>query len=168
MKKKTKIVLVTIIFFIALFCGMNIVNADDSIGIMKVYKLKINLLNLDTSDYTIELIDNISDRIYETQDGNETGEHNFAIATDMDESHLRHYGIKIKFKNGDVKNFDSINVDKLIDVDDDKTDSSYSYEYNLRVKLLPKWAIITFIVIVVVAALALGIIALKKHKRRIK
>ena len=168
MKKKTSIFLVAIIFFITLFCGMNIDNDDDAIGIMKVYKLKINLLNLDTTDYTIELIDKISDRIYETQEGIESGVHNFAIATDLDEHHLVNYGIKVKFNDGNVKNFDSIKVDKLIDVDDDRTDSSYSYEYNLRMRILPKWLVVVFIVIVVIAALAAGIVALKKHKKRIR
>lgn len=167
MKKKRSIFLIGIIFFIILFSIINVVNADETIGIMKVYKLKINLLNLDTSNYTIELIDNISDRIYETQEGNETGEHNFAIATDMDESHLRHYGVNVKLENGDIKSFNSIKVDKLIDVDDDKTDSSYSYEYNLRMKILPNWLVIVLVVIAVVAVLVAGIIALKKHKRRI-
>ena len=57
---------------------------------------------------------------------------------------------------------------KLIDIDDDKTDSTYSYEYNLRVKLIPNWLIITFVVMLVIAAIAAGIIALKKHKRIIK
>lgn len=168
MKKKASIFLVVIIFLITLFCGINIVNADDAIGIMKVYKLKINLLNLDTTDYTIELIDNISDRIYETQDGNESGEHDFAIATDLDEHHIVNYGIRVKFKDGDVKNFDSINVDKLIDIDDDKSDSSYSYEYNLRIKILPKWIVIVMVIIVVIAALVAGIVALKNHKKRIR
>ena len=168
MKKKISIILSIIIFWVVLFGVISNVNADDSIGIMKVYKLKINLLNMDTSDYTIELFDDISNRIYETQDGNKSGEHNFAIATDMDERHLVNYGIHIKFANGDVKKFDSINIKKLIDIDDDKTDSTYSYEYNLRVKLIPNWLIITFAVIVVIAALVAGIIALKKHKRIIK
>ncbi len=167
MKKKTSIFFI-IIVFIMLFFGINTVAvADDSIGIMNVYKLKINLINIDTTDYTIELFDDISNRIYETQDGNETGEHNFAIATDMDERHLVNYGINIKFADGETKNFKSINVKKLIDVDDDKTDTTFSYEYNLRVKILPNWLIITMIVIVVVALLVAGVIALKKHKRRI-
>lgn len=167
MKKKIQCFFVLIVFLITIFC-MNNVNADDTIGIMKVYKLKINLLNIDTSAYTIELIDGISNRIYETQDGNESGEHNFAIATDMDERHLVNYSIKVKFKNGEVKNFDSIKVAKLIDVDDDKTDSSYSYEYNVRVKLFSKDVIIGFCVAVVIIALVILIIYLKKHKRRIK
>lgn len=168
MKKKTSIFLLVIFLVLILAIGINKVNADDSIGIMKVYKLKIKLINLDTTNYTIELYDDISNRIYETQEGNKTGEHNFAIATDMDERHLVNYGINIKFADGEIKKFKSINVNKLIDIDDDKTDSTYSYEYNLRVKLLPNWFIITMIVIVILACLVVGIIALKKHKRRIR
>lgn len=155
-------------FFIIMFGVTNSSNADELIGMMKVYKLKINLINIDTDEYTIELIDGISNRIYETQSGNENGEHNFAIATDMDERHLVNYGIKIKFKDGNVKNFDSIDIDKLIDVDDDKTDSSYNYEYDLRVKLLPKEAIIGFFVALGIIAVIILIIYLKKHKRRIR
>ena len=168
MKKRISIILSIIIFLVVLFCWISRVNADDSIGIMKVYKIKINLFNLDTSDYTIELFDNISNRIYETQDGNKLGEHNFAIATDMDKTHLVNYGIHIKFADGTVKKFDSINVKKLIDIDDDKTDSTYIYEYNLRVKLIPNWLIIVFVVVVVITILVVTIIALKKHKRIIK
>lgn len=167
MKKKISIFLV-IIFFIMLLCNINTVNADDSYGIMKVYKLKIKLLNLDTTEYSIELYDYNLNRIYETQEGNETGEHNFAIATEMDERHLVNYGINIKYADGDVKTFKSININKLVDLDDDKTDSTYSYEYNLKVKLLPNWLIITIMVIVAIALVITSIMALKKHKRRIK
>ena len=88
-----------IIFLISTFCIISKSSADELIGMMKVYKIKINLINVDTDRYTIELIDGISNRIFETQEGNEKGEHDFAIATDLDESHLTHYGIKIKFKN---------------------------------------------------------------------
>ena len=146
---------------------MNKTNADEIIGMMKVYKIKINLINVDTDEYTIELIDGISNRIFESQEGNEKGEHDFAIATDLDESHLKHYGIKIKFKNGDVKNYESIDVDKLINVDENDLDSSYNYEYNILVKLLPRSVIIGIVVILVIVALVVLIIALKKHKKRI-
>lgn len=167
MKKKMQNILILIIFLITIF-NMNFVNADELIGTMNVYKIKIKLLNIDTSEYTIELIDGIYNRIYETQEGNESGEHHFAIATDMDERHLVNYGIKVKFKNGDVKDFGSIKVAKLIDIDEDKTDSSYNFEYNVRVKLLPKNAVIGICVALVIVALIVLIIYLKKHKRRIK
>ncbi len=168
MKKKIQYLLVLIILLMSTFFIISKVNADELIGMMKVYKIKINLINVDTDEYTIELIDRISNRIFETQEGNEKGEHNFAIATDLDESHLEHYGIKIKFKNGDVKNYDSINVKKLINVDDNETDSSYNYEYNLLVKLLPKSVIVVILIMLVIAALVTLIITLKKHKKRIK
>lgn len=167
MKKKIQYLLILIILLIGLFCMMNKTNADEIIGMMKVYKIKINLINVDTDEYTIELIDGISNRIFESQEGNEKGEHNFAIATDLDESHLSYYGIKIKFKNGDVKNYDSINIDKLINVDDNELDSSYNYEYNVLVKLLPRSVIVGIVVILVIAALVGLIIILKKHKKRI-
>lgn len=167
MKKKIQYMLVLIIFMTFLFY-IKPVNADEIIGMMKVYKLKINLINIDTEDYSIELIDGISNRIFETQEGNKTGEHYFAIATDMDERHLINYGIKIKFKDGEVKNFGNINTKKLIDVDDNKNDSSYNFEYNVIVNLIPRSMIITFFVILGVAALVTLVIVLKKHKRRIK
>lgn len=168
MKKKLQCLLILMIFLMIIFCGINKSHADELIGMMKVYKLKINLINVDTDKYTIELFDGISNRIYETQEGNETGEHNFAIATDMEVRHLVNYEIKIKFKNGNVKTFDTIDVDKLIDIDDDKSDSSYNYEYNLRVKLLPKSAIIGICVVLVIVGIVALIIALKKHKKRIR
>ena len=99
MKKKIQYLLILIIVLISTLCIMNKTNADEIIGMMKVYKIKINLINVDTDEYTIELIDGISNRIFESQEGNEKGEHDFAIATDLDESHLKHYGIKIKFNN---------------------------------------------------------------------
>lgn len=167
MKKKIQYLLILIIVLISTLCIMNKTNADEIIGMMKVYKIKINLINVDTDEYTIELIDGISNRIFESQEGNEKGEHDFAIATDLDESHLKYYGIKIKFKNGDVKNYESIDVDKLIDVDDNELDSSYNYEYNVLVKLLPRNVIIGMVAILVIAALVVLIIALKKHKKRI-
>lgn len=167
MKKKIQYLLILIIILISTLCIVNKTNADEIIGMMKVYKIKINLINVDTDEYTIELIDGISNRIFESQEGNEKGEHDFAIATDLDESHLKYYGIKIKFKNGDVKNYESIDVDKLIDVDDNELDSSYNYEYNVLVKLLPRNVIIGMVVILVIAALVVLIIALKKHKKRI-
>lgn len=167
MKKKIQYLLILIIVLISSLCIMNKTNADEIIGMMKVYKIKINLINVDTDEYTIELIDGISNRIFESQEGNEKGEHDFAIATDLDESHLNYYGIKIKFKNGDVKNYESIDVDKLINVDDNELDSSYNYEYNILVKLLPRSVIIGIVVILVIAALVVLIIALKKHKKRI-
>ena len=167
MKKKIQYLLILIIVLISSLCIMTKTNADEIIGMMKVYKIKINLINVDTDEYTIELIDGISNRIFESQEGNEKGEHDFAIATDLDESHLKHYGIKIKFKNGDVKNYESIDVDKLINVDDNELDSSYNYEYNILVKLLPRSVIIGIAVILVIAALVVLIIALKKHKKRI-
>ena len=74
-------------------------------------KLNCNLINIDTEEYTIELIDGISNRIFDSQNGNENGEHNFTIATDMDESHLEHYSIKVKFNNGEVKDFGNIKVE---------------------------------------------------------
>lgn len=167
MKKKIQYLLILIIVLISTLCIMNKTNADEIIGMMKVYKIKINLINIDTDEYTIELIDGISNRIFESQEGNEKGEHDFAIATDLDESHLKHYGIKIKFKNGDVKNYESIDVDKLINVDENDLDSSYNYEYNILVKLLPRSVIIGIVVILVIVALVVLIIALKKHKKRI-
>ena len=167
MKKKIQYLLVLIILLMSIFCIISKVNADELIGMMKVYKIKINLINVDTDEYTIELIDGISNRIFESQEGNEKGEHDFAIATDLDESHLKHYGIKIKFKNGDVKNYESIDVDKLINVDENDLDSSYNYEYNILVKLLPRSVIIGIVVILVIVALVVLIIALKKHKKRI-
>lgn len=167
MKKKIQYLLILIIVLISTLCIMNKTNADEIIGMMKVYKIKINLINVDTDEYTIELIDGISNRIFESQEGNEKGEHDFAIATDLDESHLKHYGIKIKFKNGDVKNYESIDVDKLINVDENDLDSSYNYEYNILVKLLPRSVIIGIVVILVIVALVVLIIALKKHKKRI-
>lgn len=167
MKKKVQYLLILLIILISALCIMNKTNADEIIGMMKVYKLKINLINVDTDEYTIELIDGISNRIFESQEGNEKGEHIFNIATDLDESHLKHYGIKIKFKNGDVKNYESIDVDKLINVDDNELDSSYNYEYNVPVKLLPRSVVIGMVVMLVIAALVVIIIALKKHKKRI-
>lgn len=167
MKKKIQYLLILIIVLISTLCIMNKTNADEIIGMMKVYKIKINLINVDTDEYTIELIDGISNRIFESQEGNEKGEHDFAIATDLDESHIKHYGIKIKFKNGDVKNYESIDVDKLINVDENDLDSSYNYEYNILVKLLPRSVIIGIVVILVIVALVVLIIALKKHKKRI-
>lgn len=167
MKKKIQYLLILIIVLISTLCIMNKTNADEIIGMMKVYKIKINLINVDTDEYTIELIDGISNRIFESQEGNEKGEHDFAIATDLDESHLKHYGIKIKFKNGDVKNYESIDVDKLINVDENDLDSSYNYEYNILVKLLPRSVIIGIVVILVIVALVVLIISLKKHKKRI-
>ena len=98
MKKKIQYLLILIVLVMSIFCLVNKSNADELIGMMKVYKLRINLINVDTDRYTIELIDGISDRIFETQDGNENGIHDFTIATDMDKSQLSHYGIKIKFK----------------------------------------------------------------------
>ena len=167
MKKKIQYLLILIIVLISTLCIMNKTNADEIIGMMKVYKIKINLINVDTDEYTIELIDGISNRIFESQEGNEKGEHDFAIATDLDESHIKHYGIKIKFKNGDVKNYESIDVDKLINVDENDLDSSYNYEYNILVKLLPRSVIIGIVVILVIVALVVLIISLKKHKKRI-
>lgn len=167
MKKKIQYLLILIIILISTLCIVNKTNADEIIGMMKVYKIKINLINVDTDEYTIELIDGISNRIFESQEGNEKGEHDFAIATDLDESHIKHYGIKIKFKNGDVKNYESIDVDKLINVDENDLDSSYNYEYNILVKLLPRSVIIGIVVILVIVALVVLIIALKKHKKRI-
>ncbi len=156
-----------IIFLITILCAINKTTASDLIGMMKVYKIKINLINVDTEEYTIELIDGISNRIFESQEGNKKGEHDFTIATDLDESHLTHYGIKIKFKNGDVKNYDSINIDRLINIDNNETDSTYNYEYNLIVKLLPKSVIIGIVVMLAIGALVALIVFLKKHKKRI-
>lgn len=167
MKKKIQYLLILLFVLISALCIMNKTNADEIIGMMKVYKIKINLINIDTDEYTIELIDGISNRIFESQEGNEKGEHIFNIATDLDKSHLKHYGIKIKFKNGDVKNYESIDVDKLINVDDNELDSSYNYEYNVPVKLLPRSVVIGMVVMFVIAALVVLIIALKKHKKRI-
>lgn len=168
MKKKIQYLLILIVLFMSIFCLAHKSNADELIGMMKVYKLRINLINVDTDRYTIELIDGISNRIFETQEGNENGVHDFTIATDIDKGQLSHYGIKIRFKNGDVKNIDSINVDRLINVDEDESDSSYNYEYNVLVKLLPKSAVIAIVVILVIAAIVGLIIYLKKHKKRIK
>lgn len=167
MKKKIQYLLILIIVLISTFYMMSKTNADEIIGMMKVYKIKINLINVDTEEYTIELIDGISNRIFESQEGNKKGEHNFTIATDMDVSHLNHYGIKIKFKNGDVKNYDSINVDKLINVDDNDADSSYNYEYNVLVKLLPRSVIVGIAVMLVFAGLVVLIVTLKRYKKRI-
>ena len=168
MKRRTKYLLIFIICLINLFYIQVKSNADELIGMMKVYKITVNLKNIDTDKYKIELMDGISKRIYETQEGNETGQHNFAIATDMDERHLVNYWIKLKFDNGDVKEFPRIELEDLIDTDEDKTDSSYSYEYNLRVRLFPKVVRIGFVVLCVVAIIVAFIIWLKKRKRWIK
>ena len=151
----------------SIFCMFNKTNANELIGLMKVYKIKIKLINVDTDDYTIELIDGISNRIFDSQKGNENGEHNFTIATDMDERHLNNYSVKVKFDNGDVKDFDYINVDKLIKVDEDINATSYNYEYRLLVKILPRSVIIGVAVMIVLGGLAALIVALKKHKKRI-
>lgn len=157
-----------IIFLISIFYVVNVSNSNELIGMMKVYKIQINLINIDTDEYTIELIDKISNRIFETQEGNKKGEHDFAIATDIDESHLRHYEIKIKFKNGDVKKIESIDMNKLINIDDDESDSSYKYKYNVRVKLLPRSVIVGVTIITVIGLFVVLIIFLKKHKKRIR
>lgn len=167
MKKKIQCLLMLIVFLLSIFCMFNKTNANELIGLMKVYKIKIKLINVDTDDYTIELIDGISNRIFDSQKGNENGEHNFTIATDMDERHLNNYSVKVKFDNGDVKDFDYINVDKLIKVDEDINDTSYNYEYSLLVKILPRSVIIGIVVMIVLGGLAALIVALKKHKKRI-
>ena len=167
MKKKIQCLLMLIVFLFSIFCMFNKTNANELIGLMKVYKIKIKLINVDTDDYTIELIDGISNRIFDSQKGNENGEHNFTIATDMDERHLNNYSVKVKFDNGDVKDFDYINVDKLIKVDEDINDTSYNYEYRLLVKILPRSVIIGVAVMIVLGGLAALIVALKKHKKRI-
>ena len=59
MNSKMKKIAIIIIFLITIF-NVNVVNADDMIGIMKVYKIDINLINVDTTEYVIELIDGIS------------------------------------------------------------------------------------------------------------
>lgn len=168
LNKRIQCLLISIIVFINLFCMPVKSKADELIGMMNVYKITINLINVDTDDYKIELMDGISNRIYETQEGNETGVHNFAIATDMDERHLVNYWVKVKFKNGEIKEFSPIKIEKLVDTDEDKTDSSYSYEYNLRVRLFPKVVRIGFVVLCVVAIIVAFIIWLKKRKRWIK
>ena len=168
MKKKIKCLLVLIIFLISLFYTMQVSFADELIGMMKVYKITIKLINVDTEDYTIELMDGISNRIYETQEGNKNGEHNFAIATDMDERHLVNYWVRLKFKNGEVKEFPAIKTDKLIDIDEDNNDSSYNYKYNIIVKILPKEVRIGFLVVCILAIIIGFIIWLKKRKRWIK
>ena len=94
--------------------------------------------------------------------------HDFTIATDMDESHLKYYSIKIKFNDGEVKDFGTINTDKLIKHDKDKSDSSFSYEYNVWVKLLPNSVIVGIVVVIAIEALVALIIFLKKHKKRIR
>ena len=167
MKKKIQCLLMLIVFLLSILCMFNKTNANELIGLMKVYKIKIKLINVDTDDYTIELIDGISNRIFDSQKGNENGEHNFTIATDMDERHLNNYSVKVKFDNGDVKDFDYINVDKLIKVDEDINDTSYNYEYSLLVKILPRSVIIGVAVMIVLGGLAALIVALKKHKKRI-
>lgn len=166
--KKVKVLLIFIIILINLFCVSVKLNANELIGMMNVYKITVNLKNIDTDEYKIELMDGILNRIYETQEGNEEGEHHFAIATDMDERHLVNYWVKIKFKNGEIKEFPPLKIENLIDTDDDKTDSSYSYEYNLRVRLFPKVVRIGFIVVCIIAILVAFIIWLKKRKRWIK
>ena len=163
MKKKLHCLLILMIFLISIFFVTNKTSANELIGMMKVYKIKVNLINVDTEEYTIELIDGISNRIFETQSGNETGTHDFTIATDMDESHLKHYSIKVKLKDGEVKDFGTINIDRLIKIDKDDNDSSYSYEYNLLVKLLPTSVIIGIAVILAIGALVALIMFLKKH-----
>ena len=80
---------------------------------------------------------------------------------------LNNYSVKVKFDNGDVKDFDYINVDKLIKVDEDINDTSYNYEYSLLVKILPRSVIIGVAVMIVLGGLAALIVALKKHKKRI-
>ena len=168
LNKKIKCLLILIILLINIFCMSLKSNADELIGMMNVYKITINLKNIDTDEYKIELMDGISKRIYETQDGNETGTHNFAIATDMDERHLVNYWVKIKFNNGEIKEFPPFETDKLIESDDGKNDSSYSYEYNIRVRLFPKVVRVGFVVICIIAAIVAFIIWLKKRKRWIK
>lgn len=167
MNKKLQCLLMLIIFLLSIFLMINKINANELIGMMKVYKLKINLINVDTDAYTIELIDGISNRIYDTQVGNKKGQHDFTIATDMDENHLEYYGIKVRFNNGDVKSYDSIEVDKLKMIDNDNTDSSYNYEYNVLINLLPKSIINTIYIILAIVCATIMVIYLIKHKKRI-
>ena len=166
MNSKMKKIAIIIIFLITIF-NVNVVNADDMIGIMKVYKIDINLINVDTTEYVIELIDGISNRVYETQNGNEQGHHNFAIATDMDERHLVNYSVKLKFKNGDIKDFGNIKLEDLIKIDEESNKSTFSYKYDLRVKLLPNIAIKIIIAIILIILAVFVIRAIKKHKKRI-
>ena len=71
MKKKIQCLLMLIIFLIIICYVENTSNANELIGMMKVYKIQINLINIDTDEYTIELIDEISNKIFETQEGKE-------------------------------------------------------------------------------------------------
>lgn len=165
MKKKLQYLFMLVIVFISTFLLINKTNANELIGMMKVYKIKINLINVDTEDYTIELIDGISNRIFDTQKGNVKGIHDFTIATDMDESHLKYYSINVKFDNGVVKDFGTIDIDKLRKIN--KNDESYNYEYNVWVKLLPLSVVKVIVGILALGVLVVLIIALKKHKKRI-
>ncbi|MBR3832490.1 MAG: hypothetical protein IKJ72_02550, partial [Mycoplasmataceae bacterium] len=166
-KKRISIFLI-LILFLNIFFNTNLVNAYEQTEIMNVYKLRIKLVNLETSEYKIELIDEISDKIYESQKGNTEGIHDFAIATDMDKSHLVNYSVKLKFDNGEIKNFEPIKIDKLIDIDDDTSDTTYSYEYSLRVKFIPSIVIKIAITILIIALVVVVIINLKNYKKRIK
>ena len=165
MKKKLQYLFMLVIVFISTFLLINKTNANELIGMMKVYKIKINLINVDTEDYTIELIDGISNRIFDTQKGNVKGIHDFTIATDMDESHLKYYSINVKFDNGVVKDFGTIDIDKLRKIN--KNDESYNYEYNVWVKLLPLSVVKVIVGILALGVLVVLIIALKKYKKRI-
>lgn len=163
MKKTVKKFLIVAIFILMIFNFISI-NNSYCFEQVKAYNLKINLKNISTTKYTIELL-NGEDKVYISQNGNDSKEHEFVITGSAEKTNLEDFKVRIKYKNGKTKTFDNIKLTDLVKNENDDSEIKENYIYNLKVNIISLPALIGIIVVVILIGI---LIYFKTHKRVIK
>lgn len=161
MKNKVLKNIIIVMTFLLIILNINNSYAYEQVA---AYNLKVRLKNINTTAYTIELLDG-EDKVYSSQKGNDSKEHEFIITGTAENTNLENFKVKIRYNNGKIKTFENIKMEELKENENANTEIKDSYIYNLRVNII---SIPTLIIIIIVVA-AVGIIVyLKTHKKRIK